>query len=177
MLPPRDAVREAVLNGWGNGMTNMIRACQETGVPRLRFTLRPDETEVTFAIGIDEASTARQVPKDIPSTPTDIQTDLHRSQESAPRDDADTVSAKRSSPQKTTFKDHSIAAANRPDLTSTDEYVLKVIETNGRVTAPRIAEVLGVSESTVRRSFRKLREFELIERIGSNKAGYWRLID
>lgn len=79
--------------------------------------------------------------------------------------------------RRATFKDRSIAAANRLDLTSTDEYVLKVIETNGRVTAPRIAEVLGVSESTVRRSFRKLRELELIERIGSNKAGYWRLID
>lgn len=79
--------------------------------------------------------------------------------------------------RRTTFKDRSIAAANRLDLTSTDEYVLKVIETNGRVTAPRIAEVLGVSESTVRRSFRKLRELELIERIGSNKAGYWRLVD
>lgn len=78
---------------------------------------------------------------------------------------------------RSTFKDYSIAAANRLDLTSTDEYVLKVIETNGRVTAPRIAEVLGVSESTIRRSFRKLRELGLIERIGSNKAGYWRLID
>jgi DNA-binding transcriptional ArsR family regulator len=75
------------------------------------------------------------------------------------------------------FKETSIAAANGIDLTSTDEFILKVLETNGRVTALRIAEVLGVSESTVRRSFRRLREYELIERIGSNKAGYWRLVD
>ena len=76
-----------------------------------------------------------------------------------------------------TFKERSFAAANRLDMTTTDEYVLKVIEANGRVTAVRIADVLGVSESTVRRSFRKLRELELIERIGSDKAGYWRLVD
>lgn len=80
-------------------------------------------------------------------------------------------------PHKQTFKERSIAAANRLDMTSTDEYILKVLETNGRVTAIRIAEVLGVSESTVRRSFRRLREYGLIERIGSNKAGYWRVVD
>lgn len=42
--------------------------------------------------------------------------------------------------------------------------------------APRIAELLGVSESTVRRSFRKLRELGIIDRVGSAKAGYWRLL-
>ncbi len=78
---------------------------------------------------------------------------------------------------KPTFKERSVAAANRLDMTSTDEYILKVIETNGRVTATRIAEVLGVSESTVRRSFRRLRELGFIERIGSDKAGYWRIVD
>lgn len=78
---------------------------------------------------------------------------------------------------KLTFKERSIAAANRLDMTSTDEFVLKALETNGRVTALRIAEVLGVSESTVRRSFRRLKELGFIERIGSNKSGYWRLID
>lgn len=79
--------------------------------------------------------------------------------------------------RKPTFKERSIAAANRLDMTSTDEYILKVLETNGRVTAVRIAEVLGISESTVRRSFRRLRVYGLIERIGSNKAGYWRVAD
>lgn len=80
-------------------------------------------------------------------------------------------------PRRQTFKERSIAAANRLDMTSTDEYILKVLETNGRVTATRIAEVLGVSESTVRRSFRRLKEYGFIERIGSNKAGYWRVVD
>lgn len=76
-----------------------------------------------------------------------------------------------------TFADHSIAAANGLDMTNTDEYVLRVLATNGRATAPRIAEVLGVSERTVRRSFKRLREYGFIERIGSDKAGYWRVLD
>lgn len=75
-----------------------------------------------------------------------------------------------------TFNETSIAAANRLDMTITDEYILKVLETNGRVTALQIAKLLEISESTVRRSFRRLREYGFIERIGSNKAGYWRVL-
>lgn len=74
------------------------------------------------------------------------------------------------------FAQRSIAAANNLDLTSTDEFVLRALRANGRATAPRIAGLLGVSESTVRRSFKKLRELGLIDRVGSNKAGYWRLL-
>ena len=77
---------------------------------------------------------------------------------------------------KPTFNETSIAAANRLDMTITDEYILKVLETNGRVTALQIAKLLEISESTVRRSFRRLREYGFIERIGSNKAGYWRVL-
>ena len=75
-----------------------------------------------------------------------------------------------------TFNETSVAAANRLDMTLTDEYILKVLETNGRVTALQIAKLLEISESTVRRSFRRLREYGFIERIGSNKAGYWRVL-
>lgn len=81
-----------------------------------------------------------------------------------------------STPKNAPFNVRSVAAANRLDLTATDEYVLRVLHTNGRATAVRIANVLGVSESTVRRSFRKLKEHGLIERIGSDKAGYWRVL-
>lgn len=74
------------------------------------------------------------------------------------------------------FKDRSIAASNDLYLTNTDEYVLKVLSANGRATAPKIASLLGISESTVRRSFRRLKEYGMIERVGSDKAGYWKVL-
>lgn len=74
------------------------------------------------------------------------------------------------------FSSRSVAAANKINLTSTDEYVLSVLHANGRATAANIAVLLGVSESTVRRSFRQLKDHHLIERVGSNKAGYWRTL-
>lgn len=73
------------------------------------------------------------------------------------------------------FKERSIAAAKEIYLTNTDEYVLKILATNGRATAPKIASLLGISESTVRRSFKRLKEYGMIERIGSDKAGYWKV--
>lgn len=86
------------------------------------------------------------------------------------------VTSAPSANRKPTFNETSIAAANRLDMTLTDEYILKVLETNGRATALQIAKLLEISESTVRRSFRRLREYGFIERIGSNKAGYWRVL-
>lgn len=84
-----------------------------------------------------------------------------------------TSSLTSTTPKNAPFSARSIAAANKLNFTATDEYVLRVLHTNGRATAVRIANVLGVSESTVRRSFRKLKEHGLIERVGSDKAGYW----
>lgn len=75
-----------------------------------------------------------------------------------------------------TFEERSVAAAEELDMTITDEYVLKVLRTNGRVTATRAAALLSVSESTVRRSFKRLKEYGFIKRIGSNKAGYWKVL-
>lgn len=94
----------------------------------------------------------------------------------APSPSATSATSAPSANHKPTFNETSIAAANRLDMTLTDEYILKVLETNGRVTALQIAKLLAISESTVRRSFRRLREYGFIERIGSNKAGYWRVL-
>lgn len=94
----------------------------------------------------------------------------------APSPSAASPTSASSANHRPTFNETSIAAANRLDMTITDEYILKVLETNGRATALQIAKLLEISESTVRRSFRRLREYGFIERIGSNKAGYWRVL-
>lgn len=178
--------RHRMLNGWGTGIGAMIEACEAAGMAAPRFSLRADEMDVCFPFGrtADEQAAAGQGsggrdstspfgaasersfgPASTGMTTGDAPPSVARPIENDPKSN------------KPTFKERSIAAANRLDMTGTDEYVLKVIETNGRVTALRIATVLGVSESTVRRSFRRLRELGLIERIGSDKAGYWRLTD
>lgn len=93
-----------------------------------------------------------------------------------PKNSSTEKSKPKPSSHQQTFEERSVAAAEGLDMTITDEYVLKVLRTNGRVPATRIAALLSVSESTVRRSFKRLKEYGFIQRIGSNKAGYWKVL-
>lgn len=132
-------------------------------------------TEVTQALRDAQAPVNEQTV--LQTTETSIADQQANEQEgAAPSPSAASPTSASSANHRPTFNETSIAAANRLDMTITDEYILKVLETNGRATALQIAKLLEISESTVRRSFRRLREYGFIERIGSNKAGYWRVL-
>lgn len=153
-------------------------------VPRELFDrlLAPNIETPQAATEVTQASRDAQTPNNAQAAlqANEISLADHRAreQESATSLSSSTVSVASapSTSHKPTFNETSIAAANRLDMTITDEYILKVLETNGRVTALQIAKLLEISESTVRRSFRRLREYGFIERFGSNKAGYWRVL-
>lgn len=153
-------------------------------VPRELFDrlLAPNIETPQAATEVTQSSRGAQAPVNeqtvLRTTKTNIADQQANEQESATSLSSSTVSVASapSTSHKPTFNETSIAAANRLDMTITDEYILKVLETNGRVTALQIAKLLEISESTVRRSFRRLREYGFIERIGSNKAGYWRVL-
>lgn len=172
--------RKHIFTGWGSGISAMMSACTAAGLPTPEFHLRPDEMDVCFRFSLEETEerdvNGEGAPMNLPETAPGPQV-AKPSPVRATTMPTETRAGTNSPDRKPTFKERSVAAANRLDMTGTDEYILKVIETNGRITATRISEVLGVSESTVRRSFRRLREYGFIERIGSDKAGFWRIID
>ena len=43
------------------------------------------------------------------------------------------------------------------------------------ITRPELCERLNVSLATIRRAIAQLKELNIIERIGSDKAGYWKV--
>lgn len=141
-----------IIDGWGNGVGAMRMQCIEAGLPEPVFELRDDETMVCFQMDEDSVMRTSVMTAD----PTGA---LARS----------TVSDAHATAR---------AAALQHDvgLTANDEKVLSMIDIDGRLTAPRIAKSLGVSESTVRRSFRRLRDLGIIDRVGSDKAGFWRVL-
>lgn len=61
-------------------------------------------------------------------------------------------------------------------VTRTDRQVLALLAELDRPTAAHLAATLGVSDSTVRRSLRRLTQLGLIARHGSNKTGFWRVL-
>lgn len=152
-------------------------------VPRELFDrlLAPNIETPQAATEVTQASRDAQAPVNeqavLQATETNIADQQANEQENAaPSPSATSPTSASSANHRPTFNETSVAAANRLDMTITDEYILKVLETNGRATALQIAKLLEISESTVRRSFRRLREYGFIERIGSNKAGYWRVL-
>ena len=62
-------------------------------------------------------------------------------------------------------------------LTTSEKRILEAIKQNPRITRKELIELLGVGESTVFRATKKLKAEGIIERIGSNKGGYWRIAD
>lgn len=58
-------------------------------------------------------------------------------------------------------------------LTKSERKVLELLQSRSAGTAPEVAELLGLSERTVRRAFSSLKSKGLLRRVGSDKTGYW----
>jgi predicted HTH transcriptional regulator len=55
--------------------------------------------------------------------------------------------------------------------------VFSLVKQNKNITATEISERLNISLSTVKRKIKVLKERGIIERIGSDKTGYWKIIE
>lgn len=62
------------------------------------------------------------------------------------------------------------------NLSETDKKILAVIKSNPRIKRPDIISSLEIGRSTLDRSLKKLKDAGLLERIGSNKTGYWKVL-
>lgn len=145
-----------VIDGWGNGIGSMRLLCMEAGAAEPIYELHDDETTVCFPIDADSmlTSSVAAVSAPSPTAPQPI----------SPAELPEVQTAARAR-----------ALQQDVSLTLNDEKVLAMIDIDGRLTAPRIAKNLNISESTVRRSFRRLRELGLIVRVGSDKSGFWQV--
>lgn len=58
-----------------------------------------------------------------------------------------------------------------------NDTVFELIKQNNKITATKISEHLNISLSTTKRKIKKLKEKRIIERVGSDKTGYWKIIE
>ena len=61
-------------------------------------------------------------------------------------------------------------------LTDTDVKVLELLTGNNKLTAKQLSEECQLTERTINRSLKKLKDLNQIQRIGSNKTGYWKIL-
>ena len=52
-----------------------------------------------------------------------------------------------------------------------------LIKNNAKITKEKLVKDTGLSRATITRYIKKLKEDNKIERIGSDKSGYWKVID
>jgi predicted HTH transcriptional regulator len=69
-----------------------------------------------------------------------------------------------------------ISATLNPTLNSTARQILELIRRDGYITQDDLAELTQRHRTTVADNIRTLKEAGLIERVGSKKTGYWRIL-
>lgn len=62
------------------------------------------------------------------------------------------------------------------DLNNTEKSILKAIEKNSSIAIPELSSLLGLSKNAINNARDGLKDKGYIERIGSNKTGYWRIL-
>lgn len=61
------------------------------------------------------------------------------------------------------------------NLSETEKKILHFLKYNPCATKPTIASSVGIGAGTVERAIKKLKVLKLLERVGSNKSGYWKV--
>ena len=59
----------------------------------------------------------------------------------------------------------------------TENKILELMRDNPNITIQQIMVKTALSEPGVKKNLKRLKEKEIIKRIGSNKTGYWEVID
>ena len=62
-------------------------------------------------------------------------------------------------------------------VTDNQMQLLDCIKNDPFISAKRIADQITISSRKVQENLKKLKDLGLIERIGSDKGGYWKIID
>lgn len=59
---------------------------------------------------------------------------------------------------------------------STQESIIHILKENPKANRKELAEIIGLSEDGIKKQLAKLKKEGRIERIGSTKAGYWKVV-
>lgn len=57
-----------------------------------------------------------------------------------------------------------------------DEKILNLVEQNQNITQMQMSKIIGVGRTTIAKHIKKMKEQNIIERIGSDNTGYWKVI-
>lgn len=67
--------------------------------------------------------------------------------------------------------------SNQEKKRKREEEILLTMRNNPRITIKDLQGIMGLSDRSVKKIIRQLRNAGLVERVGSTKSGYWKVIN
>ena len=74
--------------------------------------------------------------------------------------------------QKVTSKVDSKVASN---LNITQNRIVEIMRDNPQITISELSKIIGMNNSSIKKNIAKLKEDGVIERVGSDKSGSWKV--
>ena len=69
-----------------------------------------------------------------------------------------------------------VAAVVEESMEKTSEKILRLIEKNNAITILELAKMIGLTTRAIEKQIYKLQNENILERIGSDKSGNWRIL-
>ena len=64
---------------------------------------------------------------------------------------------------------------NNIELNGNQMEILDHLIKNKKVTQTELSQLIGINEKNIRNNIKKLKELNLIERVGNTRTGYWKV--
>jgi len=141
--------KATLIDSWGSGISKIMTACKNEGLPEPRFE----------AFGGGVLVTLFREPDGIGQT-------IGQESEASTSQKTDTETSTKT-PQKTPQK----------TLQKTPQKILDLIKKNPNITTREMAISIGIDRSNIARAIKKLQERGLIRRVGPDKGGHWEIIE
>jgi ATP-dependent DNA helicase RecG len=61
------------------------------------------------------------------------------------------------------------------NVSESSEKIIKIIKGNPKITTEEISSLLKLTTRAIEKNISKLKDEEIIERIGADKGGYWKI--
>lgn len=139
--------RMRIIESWGTGIKRMFSSCREYGIRE------PELLEIgdSFRVNLYRPSYRGTSSGSLKSL---SKSSLKSSPKSSPK------SSLKSSPK---------------DLNSTQQKIMEQLRKNPRVTQVEMAEIIKISRRAVQKNIKDLVEKDMVERVGSDRKGYWKI--
>lgn len=169
----RTFYRRGIIETWGRGTLKIARLMRVAGHEPPTVSLRPGAVVLTFVLPlVPEAD--RQVTEKTPAATVNTSDPTEKTTGEV---SGKTTGERRGNDGETTVKRRGNDGETAQLLGRTLRDVLRLLRDHPELSTPQLAEGLGMSKRAIERAIQKLREAGLLERVGPDRGGHWRVIE